>query len=468
MTTATTDATTALVGHVADLGVEALPPAVLTQAKVVLADTVAVLLAASLGESVRTAATARPLVGGGAATVVGHPITTTPDHAAFINAVGAHDIELDDSHSPSRTHAASVLVPAALAAAEAAGGATGADILLGIVAGYDIEVRLSQAIGVQRQFDHGFHPTSVCGTVGAAMASGKILGLAPAQLRACLMLASSQSSGLMTWQDDATHMMKSFQTGIAARNGLYASLLARNGFGGDGDVLTGRHSMLVAFGGPSPEPGQLTAALGERWDICETSIKRYPCGGQTHSAVAAFLDIRGAYQHDWAEIERIDVELAQGAIEIIDNSPLLIANVQYVLALGAHEGRIERRFFTDPRWTEDPGIAATRAKVVVHSNADIDRTFPAKKGAIVTVTTARDVFSQSFDSPPGSPLHPLSPTELHGKFTELACDVLTEAAAQRLWQLLDGFESVPDTGEFFEIIAAQGGDRRPGVSTDAR
>ena len=460
MTTVTADATTTLVDHVRGLDVDSLPPAVLTQAKVVLADTVGVMLAASLGESVRTASAARPLIGDGDATVVGHPIATTPDHAAFINAVGAHDIELDDSHSPSRTHAASVLVPAALAAAGAAGGARGATMLLGIIAGYDIQVRLSKAIGVQDQFDRGFHPTSVCGTVGAAVVSGKILALPPDQLRACIMLASSQSSGLMTWQDDATHMVKSFQTGIAARNGLYASLLAASGFGGGGDVLTGRHSMLAAFGGASPEPDQLTAALGERWDICETSIKRYPCGGQTHSAVAAFLDIRESNQLGWEEIERIDVELARGAIAIIDDSPLLIANVQYVLALAAHEGRIQRRFFTDPQWTQDPHIAATRATVVVHSNADIDRTFPAKKGAIVTVTTTRGTFRQSLDSPPGSPWHPLSPAELNGKFTELARDVLTEAAAQRLWELLEGFESLTDTREFFEIIAAQGRSRR--------
>jgi 2-methylcitrate dehydratase PrpD len=341
-------------------------------------------------------------------------------------------------------------------------------VLLGIVAGYDVQIGLSKAIGVQRQFDRGFHPTSVCSTVGAAVASGKTLTLTPEQPRACLTLASSQNSGLMTWQDDVTHMVKSFQTGIAARNGLYASLLARGGFGGAGDVLTGRHSMLVAFGGQSPEPDQLTAALRERWDICETSIKRYPCGGQTHAAVAALLDIRESHQLDWAEIERIDVDLAHGAISIIDNSPLLIANVQYVLALAAHEGSIERRFFTDPRWTEDPRIAMTSAKVVVRSNADIDRTFPAKKGAIVTVTTARGAFRRDFDAPPGSPWHPLSPAELKSKFTELAGDVLTEGAAQRLWELLDGFESVPDTREFFEIIAAQGGNRRPGVSLDAR
>lgn len=460
MTTVTRDATAALVEYVSGLDRQSLPPEVLTQAKVVLADTVAVMLAASLGESVRTASTALPLIGGGEATVVGHPVLTTPDHAAFLNAVGAHDIELDDSHSPSRTHAASVLVPAALAAAEAAGGAGGISILLGIIAGYDVQVRLSKAIGVQDQFDHGFHPTSVCGTVGAAVASGKVLALTPEQLRACIMLASSQSSGLMTWQDDATHMVKSFQTGIAARNGLYASVLSASGFGAVGDVLTGRHSMLGAFGGPSTEPGQLTAELRERWDICETSIKRYPCGGQTHAAVAAFLDIREANQLSWAEIERIDVDLAAGAIAIIDNSPLLIANVQYVLALAAHEGRIQRRYFTDPQWTQDPLIATTRAKVRVRANADIDRTFPAKKGAIVTVTTARGTFRQSLDAPPGSPWHPLSPAELNDKFTELACDVLTETAAQRLWELLGGFEDLTDTREFFEIIAGQGRSRR--------
>jgi 2-methylcitrate dehydratase PrpD len=459
MTALDTDATTELIEHVLGLDLASLPPNVLTQAKVVLADTVGILLAASLGESVRVATTAWPLPGG-IATVVGHGIRSTPDHAAFVNAVGGHDIELDDSHSPSRTHAASVLVPAALAAAQAAGGATGADILLGIVLGYDTQVRLSKAIGVQRQFDRGFHPSSVCGTIGAAVTSGKILGLSAEQLRVALTLASSQSSGLMAWRDDATHMVKSFQTGIAARNGLYAALLARNGFGGVDDVLTGRHSMLVSFGGDETSAGELTDALRTRWDICETSIKRYPCGGQTHAAVAAVLAIRDAERLDPAEIERIDVELAHDAIPIIDGNPLLIANVQYVLALAIHEGGIERRHFTDPRWTQDPDIAATQSKVVVRGNADIDRTFPEKKGAIVTVTTGRGTFRESYDAPPGSPWHPLSATELKGKFTELACDVLTADAAERLWQLLDAFETVDDTAEYFDVVAAQGRWRR--------
>jgi 2-methylcitrate dehydratase PrpD len=454
------DSTSVVVQRAAELQLRDLPAVVLDQAKVVLADTVAIILAASLEHSVQVASAALPLTTCGVATVIGHGRGAAPEQAAFINAVGGHQIELDDSHSPSRTHAACVLVPAVLAAAEAAGGSTGADILVGIVAGYDAQVRLSKAIGVQRQFDHGFHPSSVCGTVGAAIASGRVLSLSAEQMRASLTLAASQSSGLMSWQDDSTHMVKSFQTGIAARNGLYASQLAKSGYQGVRDVLTGRHSMLVTFGGPGPSEAELTADLGQRWDICETSIKRYPCGGQTHAAIAAVLALREVHDLKWQDIEKIDVQLAHDAISIIDNNPLLIANIQYVLALAAHEGHILREHFTDPSWPANPEIAALKQKVDLRGSAVIDAGFPAKKGAIVAITTSAGEFTESFDAPPGSPSHPLSPAELRGKFLDLATDVLSDDAAARLWELLERFETVESTAEFFEIIAGQAPWRR--------
>jgi 2-methylcitrate dehydratase PrpD len=223
--------------------------------------------------------------------------------------------------------------------------------------------------------------------------------------------------------------------------------------------------MLVAFGGPGPSPGELVADLGQRWDICETSIKRYPCGGQTHAAVAAMLELRDSYGLSWQEVEHIDVQLARDAIPIIDNNPLLIANVQYVLALALHEGQILRTHFTDSAWTQNPDVWATKAKVTVRESAEISANFPAKKGAVVTVTTARGTFSHAFDAPPGSPWHPLSATELKGKFMELTSDVLTGEASLRLWELLEHFETVTDTSEFFDIIAAQGSRRRPEVPT---
>jgi 2-methylcitrate dehydratase PrpD len=134
-----------------------------------------------------------------------------------------------------------------------------------------------------------------------------------------------------------------------------------------------------------------------------------------------------------------------------------------VLALAAHDGQILREHFTDPRWPADPEIAALKQKVDLRGSTVIDAGFPAKKGAIVTVTTSAGEFTESFDAPPGSPSHPLSPAELKGKFLDLAADVLTDEAVSRLWELLERFETLQSTAEFFEIIAGQARWRRAGL-----
>jgi 2-methylcitrate dehydratase PrpD len=442
-----------LIDHVLSLDGTSLPAEVLQQAKVVLADEIGILLAASRERTVTTAlrAVAR---GAGTCTVVGHGGGATPDQAAFLNGCGGHDIELDDSHSPSRTHSAAVLVPAVLAAAEHAGGSTGADILAGLVGGYDVSVRVSKAMGPQAQYDKGFHPTSVCGAIGATAAAGRVVGLSEDQMHHALTLATSQASGLLTWQDDSTHMIKSFQPGTAARNAVTAVLFAEQGFQGIREVFTGRHTPLRTFGGPEPEPGLLVDALGERYDIRETSIKRHACGGHTHAALDALLTIMAEHGLVAADIDHIDVQMPRGGILIVDDNPLLIANVQYVLAVAAHVGLVKREHFRTA-WTDNPDVLALKQKVTLRGSDELDTRFPAMKGAIVTVQSRGRSFTQQYDSPPGSPMRPLSVDEIKGKFLDLALTVVEQAGAEELWSVLESFEKVANTSRFFELLAGE-------------
>jgi 2-methylcitrate dehydratase PrpD len=210
---------------------------------------------------------------------------------------------------------------------------------------------------------------------------------------------------------------------------------------------------LKSFGRPAPDFNQLTDALGERYDICETSIKRHACGGQTHAALDALLAIMEYHGLVAADIESIDAQLAHDALKIVDDKPLLIANVQFVLALGAHVGLIKREHFT-PRWTEDADIWRLKERVTVRDNDELSARFPAMKGAIVTVKAKGETFVHSFQTPPGSPLRPLSVSEIKGKFVGLATTVLSDDVAEELWSLLEGFEKLSDTRRFFEILAS--------------
>lgn len=444
--------TAALAAHVNGLKLSELPSDVVDFSKLLFADTVGVLLAASQHGPVAGAIDALRL-STGPATIIGHTQRAPAEMAAFVNGIGGHDIELDDSHSPSRTHAASVIVPAALASAEDGHQVSGATLLEGIICGYDVQVRISKAMGVQNQFDRGFHPTTVCGAFGSAAAAGHILGLGPDEVVSALALAGSQSCGLLTFEDDASHMTKSFQTGVAARNGLYAALLARGGFKGTPDVLTGKHDALRPFGGPEPVLGELTDALGERFDIRETSIKRHACCGQTHSSIDALLELMSTNNLDGAAITGMDVKLAHKAVPIVDGNALWTHNIQYILALTAIVGRVGHEHF-GPAWTSREDIADLARRVTVAGSDELQEAFPRRKGAVVTVRSADSEFSLECPGPKGSPAWPLSVEEIRSKFNALAGEVLDSSRTEGLWLLCMGIDHEPDLTALYDLIAA--------------
>jgi 2-methylcitrate dehydratase PrpD len=446
--------TQTLATYAAQLQVADLPPGVLVQARAVLADTIAVMLSASRKRAVNTALAVMSLPDPHGSTVIGHGTKVPAAVAAFINGIGGHDIELDDSHSPSRTHAAGVVVSAALAAAELGEAAGGADVLAGIIAGYDVQVRVSKAMGVQRQFDRGFHPSAVCGAIGAAVAAGRVLGISPEVMRSCIALAASQSSGLMTFEEDASHMAKSFQTGVAARNGVYAAALAQAGFMAAPDVLTDKHNLLVPFGGPDPDYAQLTDALGVRFDITETSLKRHACCGQTHASIDAVLLLQAEHGIRWDEIEDVDVQVSERALDVIDNNPLWTHNIQYVLALAAHEGSVRPEHFSD-EWTGNAEIRELATRVHVRGSEVLQARFPEKKGGIVAMRTSRGLVTKECQMPVGNPEIPLSEAELRDKFVWLAGDVLGPAAVESLWNLLRDVDTGRSMSRLFELIGAR-------------
>lgn len=429
-------ATERLAAYAAGLGLADLPEPVRQQSGIILSDTVGVLVAASRSTAVQLLiGSLLPARSGSEATVIGAPTRTSADFAAFVNGVGGHNIELDDSHGPSRTHAASVIVPACLAAAELAGDRTVADLLVGIVAAYDVQARMSKAAGVQEMFGRGFHPSAVAGAVGAAAAAASLLRLPADTTAVALGLAASQSSGLLSFEEDPSHMMKSLQTGVAARNGVLAAVLAAAGFQGPMDTLAGPHSAIRAFGGEMANPDLLLAELGSRHEVTGTSIKRHACCGQTHAAVDGLLEIMAAESLRPDEIDHIATEISVPAVPIVDGNPLWTHNIQYIMALTAHQGRVGPEHFGQP-WISDPAILKLAGHVTVAGSEELTTRFPAAKGANVEVTARGTTFRGHVPAPVGHPSVPLTPATLHDKFVALAEPSLPDGRAEQLFQAL--------------------------------
>jgi 2-methylcitrate dehydratase PrpD len=197
------------------------------------------------------------------------------DPVAALGAAG-HVLDFDDTFLPGIAHLSAPVAPAALyVAAEL--GATVEDMLTAYAAGFEAMGALARA-SHPALYDRGFHPTSVCGSVGAAVAAARLLD---ADRHTAVALAVLRAGGLRAaFGSDG----KSLQVGLAASAGVTAARLAAHG-------ATASHARVAAawhdaYGGEWAEPDPAKPAIGENW------IKAWPCCLQTHGAIecAAALD----------------------------------------------------------------------------------------------------------------------------------------------------------------------------------
>jgi 2-methylcitrate dehydratase PrpD len=197
------------------------------------------------------------------------------DPVAALGAAG-HVLDFDDTFLPGIAHLSAPVAPAALyVAAEI--GATVEDMLAAYAAGFEAMGALARA-SHPALYDRGFHPTAVCGSVGAAVAGARLM---EADERTAIALAVLRAAGLRAaFGSDG----KALQVGLAASAGVTAARLAAHG-------ATASHARIAAawhdaYGGQWAEPDPAAPAIDENW------IKAWPCCLQTHGAIecAAALD----------------------------------------------------------------------------------------------------------------------------------------------------------------------------------
>ena len=184
----------------------------------------------------------------------------SPQVAAFHNGGLSHIVEMDDVHRASVIHPAAVVVPAALAVAEQRR-AAGADFLAAVVLGYEVAIRIGEAVGKTHYFH--WHNTSTCGVFGAAAAAGWLMGLDAEQHDLGAREAPApRPNGLWEFIADGA-MSKHLHAGRAAANGVLAAELAAIGFTGARRILEGQQGFFAATA-PDGNPAAVTAGLGER------------------------------------------------------------------------------------------------------------------------------------------------------------------------------------------------------------
>jgi 2-methylcitrate dehydratase PrpD len=367
----------------------------------------------------------RMLGGNSQSTAFGMAEKTSMPLAAQVNGVTCHAYELDDAHRyATGLHPGATIIPAVLALGEHLS-SSWHDILVAIVAGYEMAGRVGCAINPSHRY-RGFHSTGTVASLGAAAACSRLLGLGTEKTAWATGIAGSSAGGIFAFLAEGS-MNKLLHAGNAALNGVNAALLAQKGFTGPSSVLEGKEGFCRAFS-DDYDLQKITRALGGRYEIEDTYFKRHASCGQAFGAIDAILELRAEIKAEPSEIKRITVNTFRAAAVLDQKQPDTIRrakfSIPFVTALALLKGRVGH-FDFNAALLKDSDITTLANKVEVLEDEGINSRFPEKRTAVVTLELIDGkIVSRKVDIPRGMPENPLSTEELKAKFTELSSSVI--------------------------------------------
>lgn len=391
----------------------------------------------------------------GESIVIGDERTYAPTAAALLNGATAHSLDFDDTHAAGSIHTSAPIVPAALAAAQMTN-ASGKDLIAAIVAGYEVQVRLSLALEPKKHYERGFHPTATCGTFGAAAAAGRVLGLDADAIASAFGICGSQASGSMQFLSDGA-WNKRFHVGHAAANGLLAASLAADGYVGASEPIEGKAGFLQAYS-PSPNPELAVEELGSRWETLSVAIKPYPSCRYSHAALDGVFALREEHSLDPDEIESVEIGLPETGWRIIGDpqadkhKPKNVVDGQFSMpfcaAVALREGQMNWDHYA--KHIDDEKTLTLCAKISTRVDADAEAEFPKQMSGKVRIQTARGTFERFVRVPKGEPENFLTDDELRSKFDGLVAPYLDDERANAL---ADGLLNIEQQNSVGALIA---------------
>jgi 2-methylcitrate dehydratase PrpD len=431
-----------------------LPQPVIERAKTHILDTFGAMIS---GSALKPGTVAIDFVRGQGgprdATVVASNLKSGAILAALANAMTAHADETDDAHFPTVTHPGSVILPAALGVAEI-GHRSGRDLVTAIVLGYDVMCRINKAFDREWMGKRGLHAGSLCAIFGAAAAASRLLSANAQQVRHALALAASQASGVNTWRQDPEHIDKALCfSGAPARNGVTAALMAQAGFTGTATVFEGEENFFKAFSENS-HPQEVIKELGSRYEILDTSIKKYPAGQPIQATLEGYFTLVKQHRLDGRRIEKIVVRLPDTQARTINDRHMPDVNCQYMLAVAMLDDKIDFQNSHDFERMHDPQVLELKKRVELVADPELTKIFPAVRSAIVEITMGDGgQFKILMDRMPGAPYNPLSAEELAAKFHSLSVPVLGEQRSQAIAQTVHNLENLGDVATLAELLS---------------
>ena len=450
----TTGITAVVAAHMAAARSATLPAAVILDAKHRLLDSLAAIVSgAHLPPGQKAIAFARAQGGIPEATVLTTSITTSAVVAALANGMCAHADETDDAEPTTATHPGSAVVPAILAIGERQN-SSGADCLHAVVLGYDLCVRTVRAMGYLQIRNAHRSAESYGGSVGAAAAGGLLLQLNATQMAYALSYALQQASGIYSWPRDVEHIEKAFDfSGQAARNGVTAALMVSMGFTGVPDIFDGEHNALEALS-PSPTPDELTAELGTRFAVSESTIKAHAVGLPIQSAIDALRKLQAQHRFSAADVTQLTATLPGDAARVVDNREMPDVNLQYIMAVMLIDGRLTFEASHSFERMRDRQVIDVRQRVRLVSDRDPNIELGSRSARIEIQLRDGRTLSEFTRYPPGSRQNPLDSAAIEDKARLLMEPVLGRARTDDVLRAVRAIETLESIRDLARLLRA--------------
>ncbi len=426
-----------LAAFVAETQWEHIPERVRQHGRLVMLDTLGVILAGSEQPEVSRLRTGLLATGGTGATILarGYPVSD-PRTAALINGIAGRSIELCEGHRFVACQAAVQVLPGVLALAEQTRG-NGRDILTALILGYEVAARMSLAF-TPRKLAHQNGQGPLLGGVAGGARSRRFDALDTSlamRIGATLMLTPSYTNAI------AGATVLNVAGGMSGAAGVLATELVLAGFVARSDAIEESLSHLV---GDGFQPEMLLNELGTRWEITRNAFRLRACCNPIYASLdaleAALADLHARPD----EIDRIDVATFAFASTMRNPDPPNYFAAKYSLPHAAAAlivtGSAGYGAFTETM-VHDPVIASLRKRVNVVEDPALTAMFPKLKPARVTVTLTDGRNSTRYcESARGDFQRPYEESELRQKFRELAGLLLTAEGAAKVEQLVDDCE----------------------------
>jgi len=421
------------------------PPEVRQRVRQLLLDYLGVALRGSRSPSGRIATkVALELGGPGPSTVLGTSQCTRPEWAALANGTSGHSIELDDVTQESSTHPGVAVIPAVLALAEAR-----PDLAdgwqAGMLAGYEVHMRLGEAFDAGEQYRAGFHTTGTCGAFGAAVATAVMRGLGPEGVSAAMGVVGGMASGSMEYLTHGT-WTKRLNPGWAAHSGLVASALAAAGYQAPLTAIEGPFGFLHAYG-RSPRPEAVTANLGSGLKLMETSVKLHACCRYMHASIDCALDLRSQLDGRLEQIQSIRAGVLSAGYEVVGapieakRRPRNVVDAQFSIPFGIAValvlGTTRLDAFTD-EMLADPRVRALMGRIDTYTSEWIDEPYPREwRGDLEVTLRDGTMLKAQIGQPRGTADDPGAAAEVETKFREMVAPLFSDSSATALIAAVD-------------------------------